>query len=75
MSQFPFGWVRSTDLSGAMADFTPDESSPMEMLTQRNIINVHEVLDKYSCYGNENKTTLSKFHKCDLLAPCAEDLH
>ena len=53
MSQFPSGWVRFTDLSGAMAVFAPDESGPMEMLSQRKIINVHELLDKYSCYGIE----------------------
>lgn len=53
MSQFPSGWVQYADLSGALVVFTPDESGPMETLTQRKIINVHEVLDKYSCYGNE----------------------
>lgn len=53
MSQFPSGWVQYADLSGALVVFTPDESGLMETLTQRKIINVHEVLDKYSCYGNE----------------------
>lgn len=67
-SQFPSGWVRSTELSGTIAVFTPDESGPMEMFTQRKITDVHQVFDKYSCYSNE-KTTMCKFHNCDLLAP------
>lgn len=53
MSQFPSGWVRSTELSGTIAVFTPDESGPMEMFTQRKITDVHQVFDKYSCYSNE----------------------
>lgn len=74
MSQFPSGWVHSADLSGTIAVFTPDESGSMEMLTQRKIINMHQVLDKYSCYSNEKKKNLCKFHNCDSLAPWAEDL-
>lgn len=52
-SQFPSGWVHSTELSGTIAVFTPDESGPMEMFTQRKITNAHQVFDKYSCYSNE----------------------
>lgn len=46
--QFP-----PADLRGSTAVFTPGESGPVEMLTERKTVNMHEVLDKYSCYGRE----------------------
>lgn len=48
MGEFP-----SADLSGSMAVFTPREYGPVEMLSERKAVNMHEGLDKLSCYGSE----------------------